>query len=143
MHHVAIMNPLWKLIPKILSGEKSIESRWYLTRRTPWDKAHAGDVIFFKNSSESVTASATVSEVLQFEIRGLVDARRIIAKYGKEIALANADPSTWKRLPNYCVLLRLRDPHAVVKPFQINKKGFGAGAAWITVEDIKSIRIPN
>ena len=56
MHHVAIMNKSWNLIPKIISGEKSIESRWYQTKRTPWDKIKAGDKIFFKNSGEAIIA---------------------------------------------------------------------------------------
>lgn len=38
MDHLAIMNPKRKLIPKILSGEKKIESRWYMMRVAPWDK---------------------------------------------------------------------------------------------------------
>lgn len=53
MHHVAIMKPSWKLIPKILSGEKTIESRWYQTRRAPWNGIAAGDVVYFKDSGEA------------------------------------------------------------------------------------------
>jgi hypothetical protein len=140
MHHIAIMNKSWKLIPKILSGEKSIESRWYQTRRLPWNGACAGDTVFFKDSGELVTAKAVVSEVMQFEIGSLADARAITEKYGKEICLVNPDPKAWGKLPKYCILLRLRDPEPV-EPFQIDKKGFGTGAAWMTVEGITEIKI--
>ena len=54
MDHVAIMNKSWGLIPKILSGSKTIESRWYKTKRTPWDKIAKGDTVYFKNSGEQV-----------------------------------------------------------------------------------------
>jgi hypothetical protein len=52
----------------------------------------------------------------------------------------NDDPSTWDRMPKYCILLRLTHPKAIEKPFNINKDGFGIGAAWITVPTIQSIR---
>ncbi|MEI7477466.1 MAG: hypothetical protein WCJ81_02865 [bacterium] len=41
MDHVAIMKKSRKLIPKIVSGEKTIESRWYQTKRAPWNTVHA------------------------------------------------------------------------------------------------------
>ncbi|MDP3974679.1 MAG: hypothetical protein Q8P88_00050 [Candidatus Jorgensenbacteria bacterium] len=133
------MKKSWGLIPKILSGEKTIESRWYQTRRTPWDRIRIGDMVYFKNSGEAIVAQAVVSEVLQFEVYGLTDAVRIVEKYGKEIALVNDDPKTWGRLPKYCILVRLQNPMRVDAPFEINKEGFGTGAAWITVGDIRQI----
>ena len=142
MHHVAIMNKSWKLIPKILSGEKSIESRWYQTKRAPWDRISVGDTVFFKNAGEPVVAKATVSGVMQFEIRDIDDAKRLVKKYGKEICLVNLNPATWGKSVRYCILLRLREAKAIGSPFQIDKKGFGSGAAWITVQNIKKIEIP-
>src|SRR3989344_4912323 len=120
MHHVAIMSKSMDLIPKILSGEKTIESRWYQTRRIPWNKANVGDTIFFKNVGELVTAQAEISEVLQFEIPTPAVAQVIIEKYGKHICITSAKQA------KYCILLRLRNPEIVNPPFQINKKGFGS-----------------
>lgn len=139
MDHVAIMKKSWGLIPKILSGEKIIESRWYQTRRTPWNKIKKGDIIYFKNSGEPVTTKAEVSKVLQFELKNISDAVLIIKKYGKEICLINTDPKKWSSLPKYCVLIYLKNPKPI-KPFQINKKGFGISAAWLTVENIAKIK---
>lgn len=64
MDHVAIMKKSWNLTAKILSGEKKIESRWYLTRRKPWDCIKKGEVIYFKNSGESVNLKAIVKKVI-------------------------------------------------------------------------------
>ena len=140
MHHLAIMNASWKLIPKIVSGEKSVESRWYRTRRAPWGAVKKGDVVYFKNAGEPVTARAVVSEVLQFEMRSIADARKIIERYGMDICLVNNRLETWGRLPRYCILMRLASPKRIA-PFAIDKKGFGSAAAWLTVKHIKEIRM--
>jgi ASC-1-like (ASCH) protein len=141
MHHVAIMNKSWKLIPKILSGEKTIESRWYQTKRSPWNKAKTGDTVYFKNSGEPVTAKATVTEVLQFALQNFSDVQTITQRYGKQICLVNPNPKTWDKLPKYCILLKLSHPKIVAKPWKINKKGYGAGAAWISIKNISDIRM--
>ena len=146
MHHVAIMNKSWKLIPKILSGEKKIESRWYQTRRAPWNKIHKGDVVYFKNSAEAITASAEVFRVLQFSFsnkspeKSLEEARLVVKKYGKEICIVNPDPSTWGKVPRYCILIFLKNPASIKQPFKIHKKGFGSAAAWPTMKNIKEVR---
>lgn len=142
MHHVAIMNKSWRLIPKILSGAKTIESRWYQTRRAPWNKIRRSDLVWFKNSGEPVTARATVSEVLQFEIGEVRDIEAILKKYGDAIQLVNRNPRSWKRIPKYCVLIRLSNPKEV-EPFGINKKGFGISSAWLVVPNIRDIRSDN
>ena len=133
------MNKSWKLIPKILAGEKSIESRWYQTRRIPWDSVSVGDTIFFKDSGELITASAIVSEVFQFTIDSLEVVKKILKTYGKEICLVNDNPETWERLPKYCILMRLHDAKSVT-PSAINKKGFGSATAWVTIGNIKQIK---
>lgn len=141
MTHIAIMNKSWKLIPKIISGEKTIESRWYKTKRTPWDKIKSGDTVYFKNAGETVTAVAHVANVLQFSLKNLTDTKRLIKTYGKDIGLINTDPATWSRQPNYCILVFLTDAQALKKSFAINKKGFGIGAAWLTVSSIREIQL--
>lgn len=92
MHHIAIMNPK-VLIDKILSGEKTIETRWYLNRRDPWNKIHTGDTVFFKDSGGLVRAKATVEKVLHFAkqtdliLDGVqpFDANQILKTYGEGI----------------------------------------------------------
>lgn len=140
MHHVAIMNKSWKLIPKILSGEKTIESRWYQTKRNPWNAIAAGDTVFFKNAGEPIIAKATVSRVLQFEIKDVNDAITIIKRYGTRICLLHADPRTWNALPKYCILVFLEHPQQIV-PFAIDKRGFGNASAWLTVKNISGIKV--
>lgn len=141
MHHVAIMNKSWQLIPKILSGEKTIESRWYQTRRVPWNKIQDGDRVYFKNSSEAITAEAQVTKVLQFELNNKQDIQNILDKYGKKICLVNTNIDAWDKLPKYCILIFLSKPKQITKPFQIDKTGFGSATAWLTLININTIKI--
>lgn len=139
MDHVAIMNKRWKLIPKILSGKKTIESRWYQTRRTPWDKVKPGHTVYFKNAGGPVIAKATVSKVFQFQIESRSDVERIIRKYGKQIGIKNL--SWLNALPRYCILIGLKNPGLIKRPFSIDKTGFGSAAAWLTVESVSKVKI--
>lgn len=81
MHHLAIMNPKRKLIPKILSGEKKIESRRYLMKVAPRDKVHPGDIIYFKDAGKPVTLQAEVEKVLQYDHYSDQQLQEIITKY--------------------------------------------------------------
>lgn len=141
MHHVAIMKKSWKLIPKIVSGDKTIESRWYQTKRAPWGKAEIKDKVYFKNSGEMVTAEAEISKVLQFEIKNFSQAKDIVSKHGKQICIVNPKPETWGKLPKYCILIFLKNPKSIPKPFAIDKKGYGSATAWMIVKDIKQVKI--
>jgi ASC-1-like (ASCH) protein len=66
MDHIAIMQKTWGLTEKIVTGQKTIESRWYNVKYAPWGRISPGDSIFFKNSSEPVTIQAEVEKVLYF-----------------------------------------------------------------------------
>lgn len=141
MEHVAIMSRSLKLIDKIVSGEKTIESRWYLGRKAPWDAVSEGDVIYFKESGGPVRAQAVVDEVMQFPGLSPMKVREILEAYGGYLGV---DADTFYdsvKDKTHCILLLLRDAHPCY-PFQIDKKGFGVMNAWISVESVKEIRKP-
>lgn len=144
MDHVAIMNKSWKLIPKILDGRKRIESRWGVNKCAPWGKVKRGDRIFFKNSGEPITVVAKVSEVKGFQGLDKEKVRGILEKYGGDggISVSNIENSLeWAKNKRYCTLIYLETPKKLKKQFDINKTGFGTGAAWIVVPDINKIRM--
>lgn len=140
MHHIAIMKPSWHLIPKILSGEKIIESRWYKHRVAPWNKVHTGDIVYFKDSGKPVTAKTEVEQVLQFENLNRDKAKEIIDKYNDRIKMVKADNLDWFAKKNYCILIFLKNPQPV-EPFNIDKTGFGNAAAWLCVKDIQNVMV--
>jgi hypothetical protein len=142
MDHVAILDKSRQLLPKIISGEKTIESRWYVSRFAPWSRIFAEDTIYFKNSGEAVTARATVTKVLQFSDLDKKKIREIISNYGREIGFKSSEVKQWVNSytasKHYCILIFLKDPKQI-KPFRISKAGFGASCAWMCVGTIKGV----
>ena len=75
--------------------------------------------MYFKNASGPVIAVAEIEKVRQFEKKDFDKARELFP---------TADE--WARGKNYCVLMWLKNPKKV-KPFKIDKSGFGSAAAWL------------
>jgi ASC-1-like (ASCH) protein len=140
MTHIAIMKKSWNLIDKIVSGEKTIESRWYKARFIPWNRIQKGDTIFFKNSSEPVTAVAEVVKVLQYESLDETKFKEIISKYGDEIGLKNVKYNEYYKSKKYCILIFLENSKLLNKPFDIDKTGYGISTAWMCMNDIDEVK---
>ena len=142
MDHIAILKKSRKLLQKIASGEKTVESRWYKFKRDPWNKIKKEEIIYFKDSGDPVSFKAEVENVLQFDNLNLKKVKEIINKYGKSICLSeNKDREFWKYFDNkkYCILIFLKNVKKINK-FNINKKGYGLMNAWICVENIRKIK---
>ncbi len=142
MDHVAIMKKSWNLIPKILKGSKKVESRWYKVRACPWNKVKKGDTLYFKNSGESVTVKSKVTRVNQYEVQDKGKAREILEKHKKDLGIEKIpeELSEYIKGKKYAILVSF-DSVSKVRPFGINKKGFGTQAAWLTIKNIKEIRL--
>jgi len=141
MEHLAIMKKSWNLIPKILSGEKTIESRWYKNKSSPWNKIQKGELIYFKNAGEPVTLKAEIEKVIQISELTPGKVKEILDKYAKADGIAQEKNEFFKifQKKNYCMLIFLKNPQKV-EPFEINKKGFGLMSAWISVDNINKIK---
>ncbi|MBU0776735.1 hypothetical protein KKH23_03235 [Patescibacteria group bacterium] len=136
------MKKSWGFTQKILDGEKTLESRWYKTRRVPWGKIKKDDAVYFKNSGELTTAKAIVSKVIEFEELTPRKVKGILDRHWKDLGISKEElPDFYKRFKNkkYCILIFLKNPRKVT-PFKISKKGFGAMASWICIEDIKRLK---
>ena len=142
MEHVAIMKKSWGLTQKILSGQKKIESRWYSVRYKPWNCIKEGEIVYFKDSGESVKIKAEVSRVMQFVDLTPERVKEILDEYGNDDGLEKEKiPEFFERFKNkkYCILIFLKNPQEI-EPFEIDKTGFGAMSAWITVDSISKIK---
>ena len=140
--HIAIMKKSWGLTEKILSGEKTVESRWYKNKHISWDKIKVGDSLYFKDSGEPVTVKARVIKVLQFANLAPEKIKEIMAQYGKaDLGVGHIMPEIRRYIANknYCILVFFKNP-IKVEPFEINKAGFGAMSAWITIDSIERIK---
>jgi len=143
MDHLAIMKKSWGLTDKILSGEKKIESRWYESKRAPWDKIKKGDAVYFKNSGEPVSIKSKVKKIIQFCDLTPEKVREILEKYGKDDGIEKSKAREFFNLfknKKYCILVFLKNAKKI-KPFNIDKRGFGNMSAWIIVDNINKIKI--
>lgn len=140
MDHLAIMKPSLRLIAKILTGEKYIESRWYKQKRAPWGKIYVGDRIFFKDAGKLVTATARVSKVIQLRVNSPEEALSYAMTYQKGIGLSQEaiSDTQWLIGKKYIILIYLHEAKSIT-PFPINKSGYGNACAWITCESITQL----
>lgn len=140
--HIAIMRKSWGLTEKIRSGEKTIESRWYLNKIAPWNEINADDTLYFKNSGEPIALSSKVEKVVQFAELTPKKVREILHRYGEKDGLDIGEMDQYYEFfkdKRYCILIFLKEIQKI-ESFEIEKKGFGSRSAWITLDSIENIK---
>ena len=83
--HLAILSQPY--LGKIITGEKTIESRFTKSRIAPYNKVESGDVLLLKEKSSSVKAVASVSKVCYFGPLKSGEAAKIMDEYQEQLAL--------------------------------------------------------
>lgn len=142
MEHVAIMKKSWGMIQKILSGQKKIESRWYKAKYVPWNRIKSGEVVYFKDSGGPVTIKAEVDKVVQFSDLTPEKVKEILYQYGQDDGLGiDKIPKFFEMFKDkkYCLLIFLKNPQKI-RPFGIDKSGFGAMSGWVSVDNVDRIK---
>lgn len=137
MQHIAIMKKEW--LKRVELGEKTIESRWYKHKRSPFNNIKKDELIYFKETGKPVTLKAKVENALFFEGLNEIKIKEIIKNYGNKICI-NEDYIKELKDKNYCTLVFLKDIEKI-KPFNINKKGYGLMNAWISVDNINQLTV--
>ena len=102
-----------------------------------------GDTVYFKDAASPVTARAIVDKVLQYDHYSENQLKEIIDEYwckGYIDFSSKAEALEYTKDKNYCILIFLKNPEQV-KPFDINKKGFGNATAWLCVNNINKIKM--
>lgn len=114
-----------------------------MNKYRPWGNIEKDDIVYFKDSGEPITIKCKVKKVLQFENLSPQKVKKIINRYGGADGLGIRDKKRFIKFfknKKYCLLIFLKDPQKI-KPFEINKSGFGNMSAWITIDDISRIKI--
>lgn len=128
MKHIAIFRqPFFDMV---LSGEKTIESRWSMNRIAPYNKVKIGDKLLLKLTGMPVTATAKVKDVKFYELTPEI-ADDIKLKYGKQIGTDKFENWENFRQKKYCTLVWLDDVKTT-KPQRVQRSN---GAGWIVVKD--------
>ncbi len=91
MKHLAIFKG--EGAEKILSGKKTVESRFSKRKDPPYGAISAGDLVYIKPSGKDIIGQFRVKKVIFFDGLEIADIGEIREKYGKELAI---DESYWK-----------------------------------------------
>lgn len=135
------MKKEWDLLPKILDGSKTVESRWYKSKIAPWDKVSVGDTLYFKNSGGYVTLKALVTKAEQYEISDNAYGLALMHNYALEdlgTTILSLPIQNYIRNKKYAIFVHFQNV-VNVNPFQIDKRGFGMQCAWLTMPNVFSI----
>ena len=126
MKHIVILKK--KYLDLILEGKKTIESRWSMNKRVPYNKIKIGDTLYLKETGKDVTFKVNVKDVKFYELNeDVVD--EILDKYGDDICINKENKESYNK--KYCTLIWI-DNIKEIEPFKV-KKSYGSG--WIVLED--------
>ncbi len=90
--HLAIFsNGLGEMI---LSGQKTVESRFSKTKMPPFGEVSAGDLVYIKPTGQDLIGQFKVKKVIFYDGMDVTDLKDIQERYGQEIA---ADKSFWQK----------------------------------------------
>jgi ASC-1-like (ASCH) protein len=141
--HLAIMKKSWGLLPKIIDGSKTIESRWSIHKPPFWDKVRVGDIVYFKNSGEPVTVRTVCSDVKKIHpLTGEDSVKSVLEEFAIQDGIGVEEMLKYQVLfahKQYCMLIYIKDP-TEIEPFNINKKGFALQAAWLTAQSVEEFK---
>jgi len=145
MEHLAILTGDW--YERILDGSKTCETRFYKVCIPPMEgnKTYAqgivaGERVYLKKSGKPVSAYATVRDAMFFRNYADEDLARILSTYESQMGFGMDSFENLKD-KRHCVLVFLEDVVKLDTPFDIDKTGFGVGAAWLTFESIDALRV--
>ncbi len=127
MEHIAILRqPFFDMV---LTGEKTIESRWSLNRIAPYKRVEVGDLIYLKDTGKCVTAKAVVKRVKFYQLTPSL-ADEIKRKYGDKIGIDRF--KNWRdyRYKHFCTLIWLGNVQTI-PPKKVKRSN---GAGWIVVK---------
>ena len=132
-HHLAILSPGW--IELILSGDKTIESRFSKRRSAPFGKVSEGDVVFMKESGGLVKGAFRVGKVdtiekLTYELRIAIDASFREQIFGTPYFTEHYDK--WKA-SKHATLIHIAETLEYNTPFAIEKRD---PRAWVVYNHI-------
>jgi ASC-1-like (ASCH) protein len=135
--HLAILRRAY--LDAILTGRKTVESRFTKSRRAPFGHIFAGDKIFLKESSGPVCGEAYVSAVEQFEALSRKKITELRERYNHLIL---GEEGYWqsKKMSRYGILIWLEKVRAI-RPIRIWKRDWRAWVLLTPKEDFGLSRI--
>lgn len=128
--HLAVFRQPY--LDKILSGEKTIESRFSRSRSVPFEKIQTGNIILLKETAGPICAIAVAASIRSFGPLGSGEAEHIMEVYQAALQLDH-DFRTAKQNSLYATLITLKDVFPI-KPIQIRKAD---RRPWVVLKENK------
>jgi dephospho-CoA kinase/ASC-1-like (ASCH) protein len=127
--HLAVM--VQPYLSRILSGEKTIESRFSINMIAPFNRIKKGDIVVLKKSGDSVVALFEAGNIECFELNSRNDLIKIKEKYNDRLMIEDI---FWeeKISSRYATLIDIQEL-LLLQPFKINKT---SRTAWMTIGPI-------
>lgn len=129
--HLAIF--IEPYLTAVLEGRKTIESRFAVTRRPPYECVKPNDYILLKKSGGPVTGLALAKSIKFYRLSPLVlaDIRRKFARQ-----LFALDEDFWEARADklYATLIELEDPVGI-EPFTVEKRD---RQGWVTYDRLSN-----
>jgi len=127
-YHLVILKKPY--LEAILGGRKTIESRLSKTRHSPFGQVRAGDILFLKESSGPVCATARAAAVKSFE--NLTPEQIIGLKERYNDQIKGSDEYWQSKMGcKFAFLVWLEDVKSI-GPVRINKKDW---RAWVVLTE--------
>lgn len=131
--HLAIMRR--STIEAILTGRKSIETRFTKFRIVPFGVVERGDLIFMKPPGGEIVGQFRVKKVISFEGIDKDDIKRIFDDYGDRIQTGNSGEDMRyqqdKQNASYGTLIFIADSERfITSPIKIQKRDL---RAWVVL----------
>src|SRR4051812_44681106 len=135
--HIAILSHK-SVLDKILSGEKTIESRFSRVKSVPFGQIAAGDFVYFKLSGGPVMGYATIARVGEDDNLTPRQIDDLARRYHQELALSE-DFLVRKMESKFASLLFLQGVEAS-EPWNYKQEG---RSGWIVLSHDEARNLPN
>lgn len=118
--HLGIFNqPYYSFL---MSGIKTIESRFSINKCSPYNKVKTNDIVFIKETGKPICAYCNVKDVKYYsKENNNLDLKLLEKEYSKEICAFNDNFWLDRRNKSYATLLWISKPKTIT-PFCIDKK---------------------
>lgn len=127
--HLAIFNK--QTAKFILSGQKTIESRFSKSRLAPFGQVSVGDLIYIKPAGEDIIGQFRVKKVISFEGLDEGDFKDIFAKYGKKLMMDEAFLETHKSAKYGTLIFIGEVDQLITSPIKYSKRDL---RGWVVLE---------
>lgn len=129
--HLAIF--VGNAIEDILSGKKTMESRFSLGKIIPYEEVVKDDIILLKKSAGDIIGQAVVDNVLYYDNLKPQSVAILRKEYSAELCVSE---EFWQRKAKskYATLIFLKKPKRFVIPLKFHKKD---RRPWLIIEEKK------